>query len=86
MTCPFKKTYSKPINPYKKLDELYDKLQSGFYDDKPPYSFAKDELYLKYYLGLISEHEYYIGKRNIARWVDEYNYNKYYKKSLMIIL
>lgn len=54
------------------LNELYKRAQEGYYDDKPAYQFSKDELNLKYCLGLIDEPSYQLKKQKLEQRIDEY--------------
>ena len=71
------------INRIELLNKLYKRAQEGYYDDKPAYQFSKDELNLKYYLGLIDEPSYQLKKQKLDQRINEYYWeqriNEYYR-------
>ena len=71
------------INPQELLNRLYKRAEEGYYEDKPPYQFSKDELDLMYYLGLVDEESYKFRKQNFEQMIFDYYFNKHYN-SLVI--
>ena len=71
------------INPEELLNRLYKRAEEGYYEDKPPYQFSKDELDLMYYLGLADEESYKFRKQNLEQMIFDYYFNKHYN-SLVI--
>lgn len=73
-------------NYFKLREELYNKLKNGYYDNLPPYSFSKDELYLKYCFGWVEKPLYDIGKQRLEMLQSDYFYsqNKIYKYPIII--
>lgn len=71
------------INPQELLNRLYKRAEEGYYEDKPPYQFSKDELDLMYYLGLVDEESYKFRKQNLEQMIFDYYFNKHYN-SLVI--
>lgn len=60
----------------KKLwDELWKRKKDGYYNDKP-LQFSKDELYIRYLLGLIDEGRYIIEKAEL----EQLSYNYYMRE------
>ena len=58
----------------KKLwDELWKRAKDGYYKDKP-FHFSKDELYIRYLLGLIDEGRYQVEKVKL----DQLSYDYYW--------
>ena len=56
----------------KKLwDELWKRAEDGYYNDKP-FQFSKDELYIRYLLGLIDEGRYIIEKAELEQLSYDY--------------
>ena len=55
------------------LNKLYKRAEEGYYDNKPPYKFSKDELNLMYCLGWMDEESYHIKKQKLEQRIDEYN-------------
>lgn len=71
------------INPEELLNRLYKRAKEGYYEDKPPYQFSKDELELMHYLGLVDEESYKFRKQNLDQMIFDYYFNKHYN-SLII--
>lgn len=71
------------INPQELLNRLYKRAEEGYYEDKPPYQFSKDELDLMYYLVLVDEESYKFRKQNLEQMIFDYYFNKHYN-SLVI--
>ena len=71
------------INTQELLNRLYKIEKEGYYEDKPPYQFSKDELDLMYYLGLVDEESYKFRKQNLEQMIFDYYFNKHYN-SLVI--
>ncbi len=44
------------------LNRLYKRAEEGYYEDKPPFQFSKDELNLMYDLGWVDETSYRLKK------------------------
>lgn len=60
----------------KKLwNELWKRAKDGYYKDKP-YQFSKDELYIRYLLGLIDEGRYIIEKAEL----EQLSYDYYWRE------
>ena len=58
----------------KKLwDELWKRKKDGYYNDKP-FQFSKDELYIRYLLGLIDEGRYIIEKTELEQLSYDYHW------------
>ena len=69
------------LNYFNLREELYNKLKNGYYDNLLPYSFSKDELYLKYCFGQIEKPLYDIENQRLEMLQFDYLYsqNKIYK-------
>lgn len=55
------------------LNRLWKRAEDGYYDDKP-FQFSKDELYIRYFLGLIDEGRYIIKKAELEQLSYEYHW------------
>lgn len=64
------------IDPIEVLDRFWKRAEEGYYDDKPAYQFSKDELNLRYYLGLINEASYQLRKQRL----EQLEYDEYCRK------
>lgn len=63
------------------LDIINERLENGYYDNLPPFSYAKDAATISYLMGYCSKTDYYVAK---ARY-EWYNHtNKKYTRPLMI--
>ena len=61
------------------LNRLWKRAEEGYYDDKPVYQFSKDEINLRYCLGMMDEESYHIEKQKLEQMIAEYNcYKPYY--------
>jgi len=60
------------ISPIELLNKLYKRAHEGYYNNKPAYQFSKDELNLKYCIGLIDKPSYYIEKQKLDQRINEY--------------
>lgn len=60
------------INPEELLNRLYKRAKEGYYEDKPPYQFSKDELDLMYYLGSVDETSYQYRKQILEQKINDY--------------
>lgn len=65
------------IDPIELLNRLYKRAEEGYYEDKHPYQFSKDELELMHYLGLDDEESYNFRKQNLAQMINDYYYKQY---------
>ena len=50
------------FNPDSLINKLYKRAEEGYYEDKPPFQFSKDELNLMYDLGWVDEASYRLEK------------------------
>ena len=71
------------IDPEELLNRLYKRAKEGYYEDKPPYQFSKDELDLMYYLGSVDEVSYQNRKQNLTQMINDYYFNKHYNSLLI---
>ena len=60
------------IDPEELLNRLYKRAKEGYYEDKPPYQFSKDELDLMYYLGSVDEISYQNRKQILEQKINDY--------------
>ena len=65
------------------LNRLYKRAEEGYYEDKPPFQFSKDELNLMYDLGWVDETSYRLKKWKLeqeeyAEYCRRYRYLKIY--------
>ena len=53
------------------LDIINERLENGYYDNLPPFSYAKDTATISYLMGYCSKTDYYVAK---ARYYDILNF------------
>lgn len=58
------------------LNRLYKRAEEGYYEDKPPFQFSKDELNLMYDLGWVDEASYQLRKQRL----EQLEYDEYCRK------
>lgn len=64
------------------LDIIYERLENGYYDNLPPFTYAKAAATISYLMGYCSKTDYYVAK---ARY-EWYNHtNKEYTRPLMVL-
>lgn len=56
----------------KTMGELWKGAKDGYYKDKP-FQFSKDELYIRYLLGLIDEGRYQVEKVKLEQLIYQYH-------------
>ena len=71
------------INTLELLNRLYKRAEEGYYEDKPPFQFSKDELNLMYDLGWVDETSYRLKKWKLeqeeyAEYCRRHHYLKIY--------
>lgn len=58
------------------LNRLYKRAEEGYYEDKPPFLFSKDELNLMYDLGWVDEVSYQLRRQRL----EQLEYDEYCRK------
>lgn len=58
------------------LDIINKRLENGYYDNLPPFSYAKDAATISYLMGYCSKTDYYVAKARYE-WHNHTNKRKY---------